>query len=153
MSSILKSMLPLFHISLLVFFMVTIYAIIGLELFKCKMHKTCYYDGTGKKRKTYLKCFPFAILQALVFPSINANSSIICYVTDIIATGDDACAAPCAQAGNGRRCTLNGTECRGGWPGPNDGITHFDNLGFSMLTVYQCITTQGWTDVLYWVSD
>lgn len=166
MSSILKSMLPLFHISLLVFFMVTIYAIIGLELFKCKMHKTCYYTGTGRKRcktdevnlhrtkiQTYLKCFPFAILQALVFPSINANSSMICYVTDIIATGDDEWAAPCAQAGNGRRCTLNGTECRGGWPGPNDGITHFDNLGFSMLTVYQCITTQGWTDVLYWVSD
>uniref|UniRef100_A0A672NHM8 Voltage-dependent L-type calcium channel subunit alpha n=1 Tax=Sinocyclocheilus grahami TaxID=75366 RepID=A0A672NHM8_SINGR len=118
MSSILKSMLPLFHISLLVFFMVTIYAIIGLELFKCKMHKTCYHVGT-----------------------------------DIIATGDDAQAAPCAQAGNGRRCTLNGTECSGGWPGPNNGITHFDNLGFSMITVYQCITTQGWTDVLYWVND
>ncbi|XP_016402603.1 voltage-dependent L-type calcium channel subunit alpha-1S-like [Sinocyclocheilus rhinocerous] len=67
--------------------------------------------------------------------------------------GDDAQAAPCAQAGNGRRCTLNGTECSGGWPGPNDGITHFDNLGFSMITVYQCITTQGWTDVLYWVND
>ncbi len=76
-----------------------------------------------------------------------------CHVTDIIAMGDDAQAAPCAEAGNGRRCTLNGTECHGGWPGPNNGITHFDNLGFSMLTVYQCITTQGWTDVLYWVSD
>ncbi|KAI5607630.1 calcium channel, voltage-dependent, L type, alpha 1S subunit, a isoform X1, partial [Silurus asotus] len=118
MSSILKSMLPLFHISLLVFFMVTIYAIIGLELFKCKMHKTCYYKGT-----------------------------------DIIATVENEKPSPCAEAGNGRRCMLNGTECRPGWPGPNNGISHFDNLGFSMLTVYQCITTQGWTDVLYWVND
>ncbi|XP_072521967.1 calcium channel, voltage-dependent, L type, alpha 1S subunit, a isoform X2 [Salminus brasiliensis] len=118
MSSILKSMLPLFHISLLVFFMVTIYAIIGLELFKCKMHKTCYYTGT-----------------------------------DIVATEEYEEASPCAEAGNGRRCTMNGTVCKPGWPGPNNGITHFDNLGFSMLTVYQCITTQGWTDVLYWVND
>ena len=47
MNSILKAMLPLFHIALLVFFMVTIYAIVGLEFFKCKMHKTCYYIGTG----------------------------------------------------------------------------------------------------------
>uniref|UniRef100_A0A3B4YEY9 Voltage-dependent L-type calcium channel subunit alpha n=1 Tax=Seriola lalandi dorsalis TaxID=1841481 RepID=A0A3B4YEY9_SERLL len=116
MNSILKSMLPLFHITLLVLFMVTIYSIMGLELFKCKMHKTCYY-------------------------------------TDIIATVENEKPAPCAQAGNGRRCTINGTECRAGWPGPNHGITHFDNLGFSMLTVYQCITTQGWTDVLYWVND
>uniref|UniRef100_A0A674C6M5 Voltage-dependent L-type calcium channel subunit alpha n=1 Tax=Salmo trutta TaxID=8032 RepID=A0A674C6M5_SALTR len=113
MNSILKSMLPLFHISLLVFFMVTIYAIVGLELFKCKMHKTCYYTATVENEK----------------PS------------------------PCAQAGNGRRCTINGTDCRAGWAGPNNGITHFDNLGFAMLTVYQCITTQGWTDVLYWVND
>ncbi|KAG5274596.1 hypothetical protein AALO_G00138030 [Alosa alosa] len=118
MSSILKSMLPMFHISLLVFFMVTIYAIAGLDLFKCKMHKTCYYTGTR-----------------------------------IIATMENENASPCAQAGNGRRCSVNGTECLADWPGPNNGITHFDNLGFSMLTVYQCITTQGWTDVLYWVND
>uniref|UniRef100_A0A3Q1AHG3 Voltage-dependent L-type calcium channel subunit alpha n=1 Tax=Amphiprion ocellaris TaxID=80972 RepID=A0A3Q1AHG3_AMPOC len=117
MNSILKSMLPLFHITLLVFFMVTIYSIMALELFKCKMHKTCYYTGTGT----------------------------VCM--------ENEKPAPCAQAGNGRRCAINGTECRAGWPGPNHGITHFDNLGFSMLTVYQCITTQGWTDVLYWVND
>ncbi|XP_073723927.1 calcium channel, voltage-dependent, L type, alpha 1S subunit, b [Misgurnus anguillicaudatus] len=118
MSSILKSMLPLFHIALLVFFMVTIYAIMGLELFKCKMHKTCYYQGT-----------------------------------DIIAIRENEKPSPCAQAGHGRRCTINGTECRAGWPGPNFGITHFDNFGFAMLTVFQCITTESWTEVLYWVND
>ena len=41
-------MLPLLHIALLVFLLVTIYAIVGLELFKCKMHKTCYYTGTSR---------------------------------------------------------------------------------------------------------
>lgn len=50
MNSVLKAMLPLFHVALLVFFMVTLYAIMGLELFKCKMHKTCYYEGTGKNK-------------------------------------------------------------------------------------------------------
>lgn len=83
----------------------------------------------------------------------NGNTKFLSlpFHSDIIATVENEKAAPCAQAGNGRRCTINGTECRTGWPGPNHGITHFDNLGFSMLTVYQCITTQGWTDVLYWV--
>uniref|UniRef100_A0A8C0XKD0 Voltage-dependent L-type calcium channel subunit alpha n=1 Tax=Castor canadensis TaxID=51338 RepID=A0A8C0XKD0_CASCN len=46
LNSIFKAMLPLFHIALLVLFMVIIYAIIGLELFKGKMHKTCYFIGT-----------------------------------------------------------------------------------------------------------
>uniref|UniRef100_A0A3Q1F830 Voltage-dependent L-type calcium channel subunit alpha n=1 Tax=Acanthochromis polyacanthus TaxID=80966 RepID=A0A3Q1F830_9TELE len=118
MNSILKAMLPLLHIALLVFLLVTIYAIMGLELFKCKMHKTCYYTDTN-----------------------------------IYATAEGELPAPCAQAGNGRRCIINGSECRPGWEGPNNGITHFDNIGFAMLTVYQCITMEGWTKVLYWVND
>lgn len=32
------------------------------------------------------------------------------------------------------------------------GITSFDNIFFSMLTVFQCITMEGWTSVLYMVS-
>uniref|UniRef100_A0A3Q3JSW9 Voltage-dependent L-type calcium channel subunit alpha n=1 Tax=Monopterus albus TaxID=43700 RepID=A0A3Q3JSW9_MONAL len=118
MNSILKAMLPLLHIALLVFLLVTIYAIMGLELFKCKMHKTCYYKSTN-----------------------------------IYATAEGELPAPCAVAGNGRRCLINGSECRSEWEGPNNGITHFDNIGFAMLTVYQCITMEGWTKVLYWVND
>jgi hypothetical protein len=46
----------------------------------------------------------------------------------------------------------DGTVCREFWEGPNFGITNFDNFGLSMLTVFQCVTLEGWTDVLYWVS-
>uniref|UniRef100_A0A3B3HSQ4 Voltage-dependent L-type calcium channel subunit alpha n=1 Tax=Oryzias latipes TaxID=8090 RepID=A0A3B3HSQ4_ORYLA len=61
--------------------------------------------------------------------------------------------APCAISGHGRQCPINGTECREGWHGPNNGITNFDNFLFAMLTVFQCITMEGWTDVLYWMND
>ena len=44
-----------------------------------------------------------------------------------------------------------GEYCREYWEGPNFGITNFDNFGLSMLTVFQCVTLEGWTDVLYWV--
>lgn len=60
--------------------------------------------------------------------------------------------SPCAFSGHGRECTVNNSECRGKWDGPNGGITNFDNFFFAMLTVFQCITMEGWTDVLYWVS-
>ncbi|XP_018432281.1 PREDICTED: voltage-dependent L-type calcium channel subunit alpha-1S [Nanorana parkeri] len=118
LNSITKAMLPLLHIALLVLFMIIIYAIVGLELFSGKMHKTCYFK-----------------------------------LTDIIATVENEKPAPCSSIGQGRQCSINGTECRGWWPGPNNGITHFDNFGFAMLTVYQCITMEGWTEVLYWVND
>jgi len=48
LNSILKAMVPLFHIALLVLFVIIIYAIIGLELFCGKLHSTCYINGTGK---------------------------------------------------------------------------------------------------------
>ncbi|KAM6977733.1 voltage-dependent L-type calcium channel subunit alpha-1D [Aplochiton taeniatus] len=60
---------------------------------------------------------------------------------------------PCAVSGHGRQCLSNGTVCREGWHGPNGGITNFDNFLFAMLTVFQCITMEGWTDVLYWMND
>jgi hypothetical protein len=54
-------MLPLLHIALLVLFVITIYAIIGLELFCGKMHMTCYYNGTSmKKRNSFF--FEYTIL-------------------------------------------------------------------------------------------
>ncbi|KAL2103740.1 hypothetical protein ACEWY4_000608 [Coilia grayii] len=115
LNSIMKAMVPLLHIGMLVGFVIIIYAIIGLELFLGRMHKTCYYKGTD----------------------LNVD--------------DDP--TPCAFAGNGRFCLGNSTECRGGWEGPNGGITNFDNIFFAMLTVFQCITMEGWTDVLYWMND
>ncbi|XP_056897794.1 voltage-dependent L-type calcium channel subunit alpha-1D isoform X7 [Takifugu flavidus] len=75
-----------------------------------------------------------------------------CYV---IGTGNlaEEEPTPCAVSGHGRHCLLNGTLCREGWQGPNNGITNFDNFLFAMLTVFQCITMEGWTDVLYWMND
>lgn len=60
---------------------------------------------------------------------------------------------PCDDE-TGFNCSTLGEEmvCREGWDGPNFGITNFDNFGLSMLTVFQCITLEGWTDVMYHVS-
>uniref|UniRef100_A0A3Q2D7H6 Voltage-dependent L-type calcium channel subunit alpha n=1 Tax=Cyprinodon variegatus TaxID=28743 RepID=A0A3Q2D7H6_CYPVA len=113
LNSIMKAMVPLLHIGMLVMFVIIIYAIVGLELFLGRMHKTCF------------------------------DTSLM--------VEDDP--SPCAFAGVGRFCVTNGTECKGKWEGPNGGITNFDNIFFAMLTVFQCITMEGWTDVLYWMND
>ncbi|XP_067284316.1 voltage-dependent L-type calcium channel subunit alpha-1C isoform X5 [Pseudorasbora parva] len=120
LNSIIKAMVPLLHIALLVLFVIIIYAIIGLELFMGKMHRTCFFFKDGHKGP------------------ISEEKP-----------------APCApSSAHGRHCTpANITQCMMGWEGPNDGITNFDNFAFAMLTVFQCITMEGWTDVLYWMQD
>ncbi|XP_077996994.1 muscle calcium channel subunit alpha-1-like [Glandiceps talaboti] len=110
LNSILRAMVPLLHIALLVIFVIMIYAIIGLELFSGKMHKTCFHNETGR-------------------------------ITEQ--------AHPC---GKGYKCPPK-YICRQPWEGPNEGITNFDNFGLAMLTVFQCITMEGWTNVLYDIND
>ncbi|KAJ8279651.1 hypothetical protein COCON_G00067170 [Conger conger] len=55
---------------------------------------------------------------------------------------------PCGS----RSCPPN-YNCSENWIGPNDGITQFDNILFALLTVFQCITMEGWTTVLYNTND
>lgn len=68
-------------------------------------------------------------------------------------TFDDA-PHPCSTDTEGYSCSLagDGKVCLAKWDGPNFGITNFDNIGLACLTVFQCITLEGWTDVLYSVS-
>ena len=75
--------------------------------------------------------------------------------------------------GGGFKCPANRSECKAGWEGPKFGgwegpkfgwegpkagwegpkfgIIGFDNIFFAMLTVFQCITMEGWTTVMYYV--
>ncbi|XP_063172530.1 voltage-dependent N-type calcium channel subunit alpha-1B-like [Candoia aspera] len=62
-------------------------------------------------------------------------------------TGERLGDFPCGEDWPARRCE-EGT-CKKYWEGPNFGITNFDNILFAVLTVFQCITMEGWTDILY----
>lgn len=60
---------------------------------------------------------------------------------------------PCGEEPPARTCDNETSVCRLYWKGPNFGITNFDNILFAVLTVFQCITMEGWTDILYNVSS
>ena len=61
---------------------------------------------------------------------------------------DDAAEAPAGAY----TCDRNVSICLEKWEGPNFGITSFDNIGLAMLTVFQCVSMEGWTPILYSVS-
>ncbi|XP_062447195.1 voltage-dependent N-type calcium channel subunit alpha-1B [Rhea pennata] len=113
LKSIMKAMVPLLQIGLLLFFAIVMFAIIGLEFYMGKFHKTCFSNET-----------------------------------DCEEVGD----FPCGEEPPARQCE-SGTTCREYWQGPNYGITNFDNILFAVLTVFQCITMEGWTDILYNTND
>lgn len=78
------------------------------------------------------------------------------FLDEIITEGDQT--TPCYKADDPQKapagayvCNYREAVCEEGWIGPNYGITSFDNIFFAMLTVFQCITMEGWTAILYWV--
>jgi len=54
-------------------------------------------------------------------------------------------------SGSGFVCPAGQSVCTPGWEGPKFGIIGFDSIVFAMLTVFQCITMEGWTTVMYYV--
>ncbi|XP_050933225.1 LOW QUALITY PROTEIN: voltage-dependent R-type calcium channel subunit alpha-1E [Lates calcarifer] len=115
LKSIMKAMVPLLQIGLLLFFAILMFAIIGLEFYSGKLHKTCKPQ-----------------------PGILENETVDSSEFEF----------PCGV----RQCPAKYT-CDNVWIGPNDGITQFDNILFAVLTVFQCITMEGWTTVLYNTDD
>ncbi|XP_018802974.1 PREDICTED: voltage-dependent calcium channel type A subunit alpha-1 isoform X3 [Bactrocera latifrons] len=124
LKSIIKAMAPLLQIGLLVLFAIVIFAIIGLEFYSGALHKTCYS------------------LEDLRRSVKEGESETPCY-------SDNAS----MKAAGSFSCDYNTSMCLDKWEGPNWGITSFDNIGFAMLTVFQCITMEGWTAILYWTND
>ncbi|XP_068557875.1 voltage-dependent R-type calcium channel subunit alpha-1E-like isoform X2 [Cebidichthys violaceus] len=75
-----------------------------------------------------------------------------CLPSDDILDNETVDSSELAFACGVRKCPES-YDCNDTWIGPNDGITQFDNILFAVLTVFQCITMEGWTAVLYNTND
>eukprot|EP00062_Callorhinchus_milii_P017288 gi/632969665/ref/XP_007901204.1/ PREDICTED: voltage-dependent R-type calcium channel subunit alpha-1E [Callorhinchus milii] len=94
----------------------------------------------------------FAILMFAIIGLEFYNGILhrTCYSNDSAREGLEL-PFPCGTQGPARLCP-DGMVCEY-WIGPNNGITQFDNILFAVLTVFQCITMEGWTTILYNTND
>jgi hypothetical protein len=146
-------MAPLLQIALLVLFAIVIFAIIGLEFYSGALHKTCYRkedltltDTEGEKESPCYSLDLAVVSKMTGLKTLAAGAGLT--------KGEKEEGLPKHVVPPGAyTCDANYSECIEKWIGPNYGITSFDNIFFSMLTVFQCITMEGWTSVLYWTND
>ena len=105
----------------------------------------------------------------------RCNQAILLHVCVWLVASSVACTYPCkfrstcssaagrsspsAESGTGASCTQRadaefGVYCfLGDWhSNPNFGLTSFDNILWAWLTIFQCVTLEGWTDVMYYVQ-
>eukprot|EP00762_Andalucia_godoyi_P008681 ANDGO_00428.mRNA.1 Muscle calcium channel subunit alpha-1 len=76
-----------------------------------------------------------------------------CYqATDISVLDSTEPDARCSVVDTGRHCPA-GYTCLPNSPNPNFGITSFDNMGWALIVVFQCLTMEGWTQIMYFSQD
>ncbi|EUB57745.1 Voltage-dependent L-type calcium channel subunit alpha-1D [Echinococcus granulosus] len=126
LKSLIKAMAPLLQIGLLVLFGIVVLAIVGLEFYGGGFHLTCFDERNPQELPNSIPTV------ARLVPCVITNDSHT--HGKGVPPGAFVCPA--------------GYVCKGYWEGPNYGITSFDNIGYSMLTVFQCITMEGWTDIM-----
>ena len=59
----------------------------------------------------------------------------------------------CSEIGPNYVCRDLPPELGERYVGPEDGLVNFDNFLYAMLTVFTCVTMEGWTTVGYYVSS
>uniref|UniRef100_A0A158QEI6 EF-hand domain-containing protein n=1 Tax=Hymenolepis diminuta TaxID=6216 RepID=A0A158QEI6_HYMDI len=126
LKSLIKAMAPLLQIGLLVLFGIVVLAIVGLEFYGGGFHLTCFDERNPQELPDSIPTVPRLVPCVITNDSHSGSKSTL--------PGAFVCP--------------DGYVCKGYWEGPNFGITSFDNIGYSMLTVFQCITMEGWTDIM-----
>ena len=98
----------------------------------------------------------FGILGMSLFMGVLRNR---CHEVDIVdgveiftvADEENTCTSKIRMGFGGRLCP-EGQICMP-YENPNFGITSFDNFLWSVVTIFQCITLEGWTPIMYWTMD
>merc|ERR1719483_868570 len=135
MSAIAKAIGPLVNIALLLLFAIIIFAIIGLEFYAGALNKTCYD------------------IKDLNVILTEVDTGMPCTEEPEETAPVGAYTCSLSDRRKPARNGANESVCLEKWEGPNNGITSFDNIALAMLTVFQCVTMEGWTPILYWTND
>ena len=137
------------NVMLLCVFFFTIFGIFGLQVFRGALRNRCFTIVPETSCALDHDENEDAVFCRDVIPDRGADFN----VTAAVLVSDD----------DEQTCTNTSLH----WPGymcpegqmclkannPNYGITHFDNIAHAWLTIFQCITLEGWTPLMYMTMD
>ena len=131
-STILKSMGPIGNVLLLCLFLFFVFGILGVQLFAGALRNRCV--------------------------QLDATSGQPLFVVD-----EEAICTNATYPAHGPHCDAEANQVCMDWseftppdffgPNPNYGITHFDDFLYATLAMFQSITLEGWTPIMYNCMD
>ena len=157
--TLLRSLPMLFDVLILVFFAFFIFGIIGVQLFMSKTSQRCAILGNPAAG-----CESCGLQDDAGYTGCDTSCVIPAAPTWVYQgeeDGDVLCSWPRwnsypdrGDAGAGNACPA-GQYCvqQRKQDLPNFGFSNFDNIAWAWLTIFQCISMEGWTNIMYMVMD
>ena len=157
--TLLRSLPMLFDVLILVFFAFFIFGIIGVQLFMSKTSQRCAILGNPASG-----CESCGLQDDAGYTGCDTSCVIPAAPTWVYQGGEDGdvlCSGPRwnsypdrGDAGAGNACPA-GQYCvqQRKQDLPNFGFSNFDNIAWAWLTIFQCISMEGWTNIMYMVMD
>mmetsp|Transcript_3541 Transcript_3541/g.12709 ORF Transcript_3541/g.12709 Transcript_3541/m.12709 type:complete len:1714 (-) Transcript_3541:989-6130(-) len=164
--TLLKSLPMLLDVLVLVSFAFFIFGIVGVQLFAEKMRNTCaklVVDVRDPTADSFPECAGCGFDDVKVGDATCAESCVdlisMEYAQWVVPPDEeDLCFGPKewkypyhSKAASGRTCP-EGLWCTQG-QNPNFNISSFDTILWAWLTIFQCISLEGWTDIMYMIQD
>eukprot|EP00892_Ulva_mutabilis_P001295 jgi/Ulvmu1/11166/UM072_0002.1 len=155
-STLLSSLPMLLDVLILCAFLFLIFGTVGVQTFAGALRQYCGVPVGG-----------VAVNQVLHnVTSFVHLSSEVCgdRIVQLPASGawfaTNGTSYPKPSSGQGRTCESGNSSDYGVYcfvgdasDNPNHGLISFDNILWSWLTIFQCVSLEGWTEVMYAVQD
>ena len=138
--SLLSALPQLLNVLGLCAFIFFLFGLVGLQLFPGKLNQRCHLPG-GFNGSASAELVPYDPLW-----------SSLC---NTASTSAFACPEVVVPVWNGTAVEQTSVQlvCAVSSQSQNLDITNFDNIGTAFLTIFQCITLEGWVDVMYWIEE
>ncbi|XP_042345439.1 voltage-dependent T-type calcium channel subunit alpha-1H-like [Plectropomus leopardus] len=172
--TILISTVPFFANALILFlFVIHIFSVVGVQLWAGQLRNRCFL-GEDIQMKYNVSLSPYFVTRygerkPFICSPEGKNGMRRCHDVPPHSENGQTCslAAPLhASAGNELIPAVAGSSanmcvnwnlyynvCRAGERNPNMGATNFDNIGYAWITIFQVVTLEAWTEIMFHVMD
>ncbi|XP_054469040.1 LOW QUALITY PROTEIN: voltage-dependent T-type calcium channel subunit alpha-1I-like [Anoplopoma fimbria] len=161
----------LVNVLILYLFVIHIFAVMGVQLWAGQLRNRCFLGENITKYNVSLDSF--------YMTKYDEQYPFICSPEGM--NGMRRCHDVPPYKENGRKCSLNPPQrasggaivptaagadanacvnwnllynvCRSGDHNPHKGAINFDNIGYSWITIFQVVTLEGWSNVMFNVMD